>query len=48
MDVLSFLHKIVVQRHFHVFNMASKIAANGHVIIIIIIIIIDSNESFIY
>ena len=45
MDVLYFLHKIVVYRHFHIFNMASKMATNGHVTIFIII---DSNESFIY
>ena len=45
MDVLSFLHKIVVYSHFHIFNIASKMAANGHVSIFIII---DSNESFIY
>ena len=45
MDVLSFLHKIVVLGIFHIFNMASKMAANGHMNIFIII---SSNESFIY
>ena len=46
MDVLSFfLHDIVVYRHFHIFNMASKMAAKGHVTIFFII---DSNKSFIY
>ena len=40
-----FLHRIVVYRHFHIFNMASKMAANGHVTIFIII---ASNERFIY
>ena len=45
MDVLSFLHKIFVYRHFHIFNMASKMVANGHVTIFIVI---GSNESFTY
>ena len=45
MDVCYFLHIIVVNRYFHIFNMASKMAANGHVTIFIIIV---SNESFIY
>ena len=31
-----FLHQIVVYRHFHIFNMASKMAANGHVTIIMV------------
>ena len=46
MDVLSIFEKIVVHRHFHIFNMASKMATNGHVTIFFIII--ASNESFIY
>ena len=37
MDVLSIFAKIVVHRHFHIFNMASKMATNGHVTIFIII-----------
>ena len=45
MDVLSIFHKIVVYRHFHSFNMATKTAAKGHVKIFIIV---DSNDSFIY
>ena len=46
MDVLSFLHKIIVYRHFfHIYNMASKMATNGHVNILIII---GSNQSYIY
>ena len=46
MDVyLFFLHKIVVYRYFSYFNMASKMAAKGHVTIFIII---GSIESFIY
>ena len=44
MDVLSFLHKIVVGI-FHIFNMASEMAANGHMTVLIII---GSNESFVY
>ena len=40
-----FLHKIVVMGIFHIFKMASEMAAKGHVTIFIIII---SNESFIY
>ena len=40
-----FLHKRVVCRHFHIFNMASKMAANGH---LTIFIIIASNTSLIY
>ena len=39
------LHKIVDYRHFHIFNMASKMATKGHVTIIIII---NTNENFIY
>ena len=31
-----FLHKIVVYRHFYIYNMASKMAANGHVTIFIL------------
>ena len=31
------LHNILVYRHFHIFNMASKIAAKGHVTIFFII-----------
>ena len=45
MDVIFIFAKIVVHRHFHIFNMASKMAANGHVTIFIII---ASTESFIY
>ena len=45
MNVYLFLHKIVVYRHFSYVNMASKMAAKGHVTIFIII---DSNECFIY
>ena len=45
MDVLSFLHKIVVYGHFSIFNMASKMAVKGHVTIFIIS---SSNECFIY
>ena len=41
-----FLHKINVFRHFSYFNMASKMAANGHVTIFFINI--GSNEYFIY
>ena len=33
---LLYLHKMVVYRHFHIFNMASKMAAKGHVTIFII------------
>ena len=44
MDVLSFLHKIVVYRHFSYFQYGFKMAANGHATIFIIIV---SNESFI-
>ena len=36
MDVLSFLHSCL-QAFFHIFNMASKMAANGQVTIFIII-----------
>ena len=39
------LYEIVVYRHFHISNMASKIAAKGHVTIFFII---GSNKSFIY
>ena len=45
MDVLSFLHKIVVYRHFFIFQYGFKMAAKGHVTIFIII---GSNECFIY
>ena len=46
MDVLSFfLHKIVVIGIFHIYYMASKMAASGHVTIYIFI---GSNQSFIY
>ena len=45
MDVLPVLHKIVVYRHFSYFNMASKMAANGH---LTIFIIVGLNKSFIY
>ena len=31
------LHKIVVYRHFSYFNMASKMAAKGHVTVFIIV-----------
>ena len=40
-----FLHEIVVYRHFHIFNMDSKMAAKGHVTIFFII---GSIKSFIY
>ena len=40
-----FLHKIAVYRHFSYFNVASKMAAKGHVTIFIII---GSNKCFIY
>ena len=40
-----FLHEIVVYRHFHIFNMASKMAAKGHVTIFLII---GLNNSFFY
>ena len=30
-----FLQKIVVHRHSHIFNMVSKMAANGHVTILL-------------
>ena len=42
---LFFFHKIVVYRHFSYFNVASKMAAKGHVTKIFII---GSNECFIY
>ena len=45
MDDLSFFYKIVVNKHFSCFNMASKMAAKGHVTILIII---GSNECFMY
>ena len=46
MDVLFiFLHKIVFIGIFHIFNMASKMTAKGHVTIFFII---SSNKSFIY
>ena len=38
MDVLSFLHEIVVYRHFSYFNMDSKMAAKGHMTFLIIIV----------
>ena len=41
-----FLHKIVVLRQFHFFNMASKMAIKGHVTTFIIFI--DLNEGNIY
>ena len=41
-----FLHKMVVLRKFHFFNMASKMAIKGHVTIFIIFI--DLNEGIIY
>ena len=45
MDILSFfLHKIVVYRHFYIFNMASKITAKGNVTIFIVI---GSNKFYI-
>ena len=45
MDVLSFfLHKKVVYRHLSYFNMASKMAAEGHMKIFII----HLNECYIY
>ena len=44
MDVISFLHKMIVYGHFSYLNMASKMVAKGHVTIFIII---SSNESFI-
>ena len=37
MFYLFFFNKIVVYRHFSYFNMASKIAAKGHVTIFIIV-----------
>ena len=44
MDVIFFLHKMIVYGHFSYFNMASKMAAKGHVTIFIVI---SSNERFI-
>ena len=38
MDVLSFFYKIVDYRHFHIFNMAFKMAANGHVTYILTLV----------
>ena len=40
-----FWHKIVVYRNFLIFDMASKMATNGHATIFINI---GSNESYIY
>ena len=45
MDILSFLHKKLFIGIFHIFNMASKMAANGHVTIFIIR---EPKESVIY
>ena len=45
MDVLSFCIKKLVIGIFHIFNMASKMAATDQVTIFFII---GSNESFIY
>ena len=45
MDVLSFLNKVGVYRHFSYFNMASKMVAKGH---LTIFDIIGSNECFIH
>ena len=45
MDVLSILNEIVVLGIFHIFNMASEMAAKGHVTIFFII---GSNKSFMY
>ena len=38
MDVLSIFAKIVVHRHSHIFNMVSKMAANGHVTILLLLL----------
>ena len=38
MDVLSIFAKIVVHRHSHIFNMVSKIAANGRVTILLLLL----------